>query len=383
MAIEAHHSPSAEIQAAVSAAPSDIQAGASTWDKATNWLSEAASDTWSATTGAARVAGQVGLGAAEEVYEHPVKALAEVGTGIAAGAAMVAGGVTLAEGAALAAVPLAAYGVYKAGDIAIHEGVGAIPAHMADTYHEVKNGVAGAFDAASTVYHGSADRATLDASQQRLQTVGRYVVPFAAGMIGGAGSQLGTEAVTVAGSLATRVAESTLPSLTLEPAYATVAGAGTSALEVAAARAAAGLPAAAAAESLAESPLIMRRTDDSSPPGGSGPRSGEVAQSASTDEGAIQQQFIDGRRVGTPAAASPEGTSLGNAFKSIFIDADKTIASGGRIGNIQLTKEDDGWLFARIEEGPMEGTTAMYKPGDKSFLFERKAGSSSVKVEMP
>lgn len=182
-----------------------------------SWAEEAASDAWSATSGALRVVGQPLRGAANRVLNHPLETASEVavGLGVATGAAM--SGIGVVGGAAIAAIPAAIY----VGRIALTDGVQAVPGRVAQDYRDVRANLSALGDDITTVYRGGSQSR---AAEERLQRVGEGAVPLAAGLIGGSGTRLGRELLGVAGRTAEDIARTTLmptlPGLSLAPALA-------------------------------------------------------------------------------------------------------------------------------------------------------------------
>jgi hypothetical protein len=203
-----------------SAASSENQ---SSWlAKTGDWISSSAADAWSATKGAARVGGQVAMGVAEQIYEHPLQTAGQVaGTALAIGLIAEAG-VGTAGAVAIAAVPAAGYGLYRGAQIAAKEGFSAIPGHIKETYQEGKAALSSAADAAATVYRGNSSPADMQIADAKLQNVGRVATPFLVGAVGGAGGEIGQAAVRTSErailSLSSKISRgsSTLPELTIE-----------------------------------------------------------------------------------------------------------------------------------------------------------------------
>jgi len=319
-----------------------------------SWLSGAAQDAWSAAKGAGRVAEDMGIGFAKQAYEHPGQTLAEIGAGAVVTAAATEVGLGVVGTAAIAALPAAAYGIYRGVDIARTEGIGAIPSHMEQTLKEAQNFVSTSAEAIGSVYKGGTIETT--GADLKVEALGRGAVPLAAGALGG---ELG-ETVAQLGRV---MSENMLPVLTLEPAYvdpipAIIGGSsrGSSSLE-------AGVAGAATSGSGAS---ILQRND-------SNHESGGAQSEAPSDEYGRQQLFIEGRRVVTPA--TPAETSVGGTLSDLFRNPEQILSNGGKAGNIQLTKTPDGWLEAEFAAGPMQGTIALYKPGDSSFIIESSKSS--------
>jgi len=368
----------------------DAPAPQSWLTSSTDWVSHAASEAWSATAGTARVAGELGKGFATQVYEHPGLTLVEVGAAALVAGAAAEAGIGLAGAAAIAAVPAAGYGLYRGAQIAATEGVGAIPAHMAQTYDEAKAFVSSSADAVASVYHGNGQSGDLAQAQATVQHLGGMAVPLVAGGIGGAGGELGSAAIVGGGKALSSLLESTIP--VPELAYAGgvpgAMGAGTGgAVEstaVGAATATTGaaathsmeMPSAAGGGARAEAPAAGVARDDmgrrlDTPSARGGERGEAPATGVARDEFGRQQEFVEGR----PAAAVPEvpaeTSGVLRGLRNVFSNADKILAGGGRAGNIELSKGADGWLTAHFVDGPMKGTTGIYEPGTNTFLVER------------
>ena len=160
MAIEAHQH-------------QDVDSQPGALSRAGSWVSGAAADAWQAGSGAARVAGQFGLGVAEEVYEHPGRTALQVAGGALAAGAAAEAGVTALGAAAIAAVPLAGYGLYRGAAIAATEGFGAIPAHVEQTYGDVRAALSSAGDAVATVYNGRGSDQALQNANSQVENLGR------------------------------------------------------------------------------------------------------------------------------------------------------------------------------------------------------------------
>jgi hypothetical protein len=337
---------------------------------ASDWATGAASDVWSATTGAARVAGQLGLGFADQVIEHPLETAAEVAGGVVVAAVAAEAGIGLAGAAAIAAVPAIGYGIYRGVQIASTEGIGAIPSHVEATYDQAADFVSNAGNAIASVYHGTAGSGDMAASERQVQDLGKAAVPLVAGAIGGASGELGQIAFQGGVKTLTSLSESVLPSLTLEPAYAglapaAIAGAsrGTVASESTLAAAGATTTGAGVVQHMESSNL--KATSQAS---------------SELDPYRAKSLFVEGRVAAAPAAATAEERTLTGAVSNAFRDADQIIAKGGRLGNMEIGKTADGWLQLKFVDGPMQDSVAFYQPGDSSFLMTKSGAGADAHI---
>jgi hypothetical protein len=361
--------------------PSDATAPSNQTPDSSSWVGRMAADSWSATSGALRVAGQLSVGFASQVYEHPGETLAEV-----AGAALIAGGAAEAGigvlgAAAIAAVPAAAYGLYRAEEITRTEGVSAIPTHIAQTYDQARAFAAISADAVASVYQGSTGHGDLAQAKQKVQDLGAMTVPLAAAAVGGAGGELGATVLRGGASLLRGLADATLPTLTLEPAYVNIGrvafgGATTSSagLETTAAAAATTTGAAAIHEMRAPTPEAGGSGDT-----GLGPTADEE-KAARIDVYANKQVFVDGRLAAAAKVVAPDSGSAEAGLRRVFTEADKILADGGRAGNIELSQAPHGWLEAKFVAGPLKDTIALYEPGTDSFMVERSADAADAHI---
>jgi hypothetical protein len=360
--------------------PSEAPEHSSLIDSAKNWVRSAAADAWSATKGTARVATQLGVGFATQAYEHPDETAAEVAGGIVIAGVSAEAGIGVAGAAAIAAVPAAGYGLYRSVQIARTEGISALPGHIEQSYDQAKSFVLSSAGAVATVYRGTADGGDAAKAAQQVQELGKDALPIAAGVVGGAGGELGQVALTTAGKAITWLAESTLPVLTLEPAYAglvppALAGAarGSSSLE----------PIVAATAATATGAAAFQRVAADNTKGGEG--TGGVDQSrVELDDFSRKNLFVEGKLQGTNTAGTADQASFSRSLGNLFNNPEPILSKGGRAGNIQLKKDTDGWLEAQITDGPMKGTIALYKPGDTTFIVERAASASDPHIiQMP
>jgi S1-C subfamily serine protease len=141
----------------------------------------------------AHAALMVAEGAAREVIDHPGKVAAEVAIGAGVVLASEALGVGAVAGAAIVAVPLAAYGIYKGVQMARKEGIGAIPHHLAESFKETKDNVVNTIATElHPLSHTAAQRAEADAN---LKALGASSTHFATGAVGGAAAGIETGAI--------------------------------------------------------------------------------------------------------------------------------------------------------------------------------------------
>jgi hypothetical protein len=319
-----------------------------------SWAADFASSVW----GAAKVVGTVVEGAADEVIEHPLKAAAEVATGLAVGVVAAEAGIGVVAAAAVGGVALAAYGAVRGIEIARTEGVGAIPAHMKQAYEDVKHSAGNVLNAASTIYHGEKG-AKADQAAAELENVGRGVVPLVLTAVGGAGAELGQMALRGGA----QVLGDFLPALTFEPAYA-YAGGGIVGGAIATTPARVGAESVIAAEGAG---VAMKMADGSEGNGGN------------MSDYDRQQHFIDGKKVPGPVEA-PAGaaTEIGKGFE----DIDNVMKNGGVRGNFKFSDDGNGSYSVKVTGGPLAGRTAIWQKGDAQFHMDL-SGSGSTSFDLP
>jgi len=213
---------------------------------ASHWTDQARSEVetvWSNTVGAARVAEQVTLGAAQQVWEHPVETAKDVGIGLGATGLAVVAEIGAPTAAAIAALPAEAYVTYneigagvkegidgyrRHGDLglAIQQGFIASADYMDGLAAAVKEKGHSLLSAGSTVFRSDSTDPKLSESEATLREFGAGAVPVAAGMIGGS-SRLGVDGLQIAAKFGNAVGNEIrnlrVPGMpTLEPAYARV-----------------------------------------------------------------------------------------------------------------------------------------------------------------
>ena len=362
--------------------PDSSQAHHNPIGDAANRLFHEAASAWSATKGGTRVAEQAAVGIGKQVIEHPLTTAAEVGASVLIAGAAVETGIGVAGIAAVAAIPLAGYGLYKGAQIASREGVGAIPKHIAAAYHHAKESVESTAASVATVYHGG-DPAKLVDAERQVQNVGRASVPFIAGALGGGASELGSAVIGTVergGITAAKDIMSSFPSMTLQPALAdggvySTAGA----IAQATSRASIAIGEGAAATSLTGTgPTIMNQMSrETEGAGGSGGESGGNSLSQERN----RARFIDGR---VAPIRAPEGPSLMKTWQSIFKDPEAILKGKPKVefGNMEVENLGDGTYMAKVIDGPKADTAAIYKKGDPTFSADSAPGQPLHNVEI-
>jgi hypothetical protein len=313
-----------------------------------------AAEAWSLTTGtahmamgAARVTEHVAVGFGKEVVQHPGRALAEVAGAAVVGAVAVEAGVGLVGAAAIAAVPLAAYGVYKGVQIATHEGIGAIPKHLEHAVQNAGHVIADTGRAIGTVYHGGDEHdSKFRQAEDRVEDVGRAGVPIVAGLAGGEVGAAYGPALLRGGSGVLRDA---FAPLALEPAYAYPIPRGE-------------IPNGTPSPTTLPTTSAMAVTAEATALGGRQP---DGTREPTYDS---QQLFIEGKLAVLPKGVLEQSGIL-TKVQTAFKNAEQLVrTNGGRVGNMQVTI-DNGTTHIEFVDGPLKGAEAMRLPGEDKFAF--------------
>jgi hypothetical protein len=213
---------------------------------ASHWTDQVRSEVeavWSDTVGAARVAKQVTLGAAQQVWEHPLETAKDVGIGVGATGLAVVAEIGAPTAAGIAALPAEAYVTYNEIGAGVTEGIDGYRRHGAlglaiqqgfIASADYMDGLAAAvkekghslLSAGSTVFRSDSTDPKLSESEVTLRGFGAGAVPVVAGMIGGS-SRLGVDGLQMAAKFGNAVGNEIhnlrVPGVpTLEPAYARV-----------------------------------------------------------------------------------------------------------------------------------------------------------------
>lgn len=172
-------------------------------------------------------------GGIDEIKNNPGKLATEVGISAATVFAIEAAGLSTAAVLGIAAIPIGAYGAYKAYEIAKKEGVGAIPKHLKQSYNSLQSTITNTFETQMHPEHFN--KAQKDLADQRLHQLGAGSTVFAAALLGGPVKDITKVAVSKAVNFgdmaATRAWQQingwVLPNgLRLCPEYATASAAG-------------------------------------------------------------------------------------------------------------------------------------------------------------